>query len=90
MDFDPIIKARKVLQPLWDTALLKGRCWGPKKPDNPFSATNITFAFEDELISVSQAEDGKLRVHGFRRDDDTEAGRAVKNLLQKNGLVVAD
>ncbi len=54
MDYDLIVKARKALQLLWERADLKGRCWGPKREDNPYSATNITFAVKDELVSVSQ------------------------------------
>ena len=81
MDFSLIIKAREVLQPLWEKADLKGRCWGPKRDDNPYSATNITFVVKDELISVSQSGKNTLIIHEFQKTTDTELGKKVKEIL---------
>ena len=86
MDFSPIIKARKVLNSLWQEASLKGRCWGLAKRDNPYSATNITIAIGTELVSVSQGKDGKLRIHQFTRAKGTSLGRRVKRILRNNKL----
>ncbi len=51
----PTVNARKALNPIWKTACLKGRCWGPKgKKPSSFAGTNITFAVGSELVSISK------------------------------------
>lgn len=86
MDFKDITKARKVLDPVWKASQLRGRCWGLKRKNNPYAATNITMAMESELVSVSQAEDGTLRIHEFSKAENTSLGNKVRQLLQKEGL----
>lgn len=87
MDFTPLVTARRVLDSLWKKSLLRGsRCWGPKRKDNPFSASNIIIATEGELISVSQNENGELRVHEFTKAEGTLLGRKARAILQSQGL----
>ena len=85
---DPTVPARKALEELWREADLKGRCWGPRKPENPFAGTNITIAIGGELVSVSQRE-GALVIHEFARSPDTALGRKVRAILRASGLQVA-
>lgn len=84
-EYDLIIKARKAVNPLWLISWLKGRCWGPKREDNPYSATNITFFVGKEGVSISQHGD-KLAVHEFYETKGTKLGRMVKEILRKEGL----
>lgn len=89
-DFSLLIKARKVLEPFWKGALLKGRTWGPKREGNPFAASNITFTDGeegDELVSISALPDGTLVIHQFRRVPITGLGLRVERLLAEEGLV---
>lgn len=86
MDFGPIIKARRVLDPLWRQSQLRGRCWGPKSKENPYSATNITFAIQDQLVSISQTDEGELRIHEFRKANNTSLGAKVKKLFREAGI----
>ena len=86
MDSAPLITARKALNSLWKSSLLRGWCWGPKREDNPFSASNITIATEEELISISQTEEGKLRIHEFSKTKDTSLGNKAKAILLSKGL----
>ena len=89
MDFTAMVQARQALDLLWKKeAQLKGRCWGPKSEDNPFSATNITIAIGTELVSVSQTDDGRLRIHEFSKTENTSLGERVRTILQDQGLVV--
>lgn len=90
MDFSSLTAAREILDPLWREALLKGRCWGSKKiKGNPFAASNITLALESELISITQNEDGSLRIHEFVRvERETDLGEVVRCCLEGAGLVV--
>lgn len=89
-NFDNLIKARKVLNDLWEGSLLKGRCWGPNKDNNPFIFSNITIATEIggriELVSISQKEDGILRIHEFIKTNGTGLGFAVRGCFEKAGL----
>ncbi len=86
-----MVQARKALDSLWkEEAQLKGRCWGPKGKDNPFSATNITIAIGTELVSISQTDDGQLRIHEFSKTENTSLGERVRKILQEEGLVVED
>jgi hypothetical protein len=84
---DPTVLARKALDGFWQRVDLKGRCWGPKKPANPFAGTNITIAFEDQLVSVSQRE-GKLVIHEFARTQGTALGKKVRETLLASGLPI--
>lgn len=86
MDFTSLIKARKALEPVWKRASLKGRCWGPKKKDNPYGATNITIAIGKELVSISQDPDGGLRIHEFSKTEGTLLGQEIREILQREGL----
>jgi len=89
-DFSSLIQARIILNSLWQNALLKGRCWGPKTEDNPFAASNITIAIGTELISVSQKINGVLVIHEFSKTTETSLGLKAKELLEQSGLVVED
>jgi len=83
-----IIKARQALESLWKEACLKGSlCWGPKIKGNPYSGTNIIIGIGDELISVSRADNGKLRIHQFLKVKNTTLGKKVKEIFQEKGLV---
>ena len=86
MNYNLIEKARQVLQPLWDGAWLKGRCWGPKSEKNPYSATNIIVCVGNELVSVSQQGEGVV-VHEFQRTTGTKLGLKARKLLQQGGLL---
>ena len=89
---DPTVKARKALNILFEKrAWLKGRCWGPKRKTNPFSGTNITIAIGDELVSISQGMDRRLRIHEFVRRDRTKQpvfmlGDLIRKELEKVNL----
>lgn len=87
MNFDLIVKARKVLEPLWLIASLKGRCWGPIRKDNPFGATNITFFIGCEGVTIAQHPEG-LAIYGFRMAGDTKLAKQVKGMLIKAGLPI--
>jgi len=82
MNYDLLVKARQVLEPLWRAAWLKGRCWGPKSEKNPYSATNITFCIGSELVTISQGKGG-LVIHEFQRCSNTKLGKRAKELLRK-------
>lgn len=92
MDFKPMIKAREALDSLWEKAWLRGRCWGLKlkRQNNPYRATNITIAIGSELVSISQREDGVLRIHEFSRTKDTCLGKGIKKILQEEGLSIEE
>jgi hypothetical protein len=49
----------------------------------------ITFALEDELVSISMTSDGKLIIHQFRRVDDTRLGQEVIKILLSAHLPLA-
>jgi hypothetical protein len=95
MNFETLVKARKVLDPIWKRSWLRGRCWGPKKLykrpyfENPFIYSNIIIAFESELVSISQESDGNLRIHEFRKmPNKTKLGKKIREILKENGLEV--
>lgn len=88
MNFASLIKARKVLDFLWKKSQLKGRCWGPTDSKNPFSGSNITIAVGDELVSIIQNPDDSLKIHEFRRSDNTELGNIVEKNLKEAGLKI--
>lgn len=89
MNFGPLINARKALDSVWQACLLKGRCWGPKTKDNPFSASNITLANETELVSICQLPDGKLRIHEFCKTiGGTQLGIQIRQKLEEAGIPV--
>lgn len=85
---DPMVLARKALDDLWkNEAQLKGRCWGPVKPDNPYMATNITIAIGNEMISISWDRKRKKFVfHEFRKTKNTSLGRKMKKIVRALGL----
>lgn len=86
MNFESLIKARKALEQLWQEAMLKGRCWGPKKECNSYKGSNITLAIGNELITISQLPDGKLAIHEFVEGNDTLLGKRVKEIFDKEGI----
>jgi hypothetical protein len=86
MDFEPLIEARKTLNPLWEFADLKGRCWGPKRKDNPYAFSNITLAIGNELITISMDGNKHLIIHEFRKTEGTALGERVKDILKEQGL----
>lgn len=90
MNFTPLIRARKALDSVWKRASLKGRCWGPKRKDNPYSASNITIAVGEELVSISQDTDGNLKIHEFRKTEGTLLGEEVRTTLQREGLPIKE
>jgi hypothetical protein len=93
-DFTNLIEARDALDPLWQSALLKGRCWGRKDGTNPFACSNITLATETkgriELVSVSQTEDGKLKIHEFYKTKGTDLGFKTREALVRAGLKIQE
>ncbi len=93
---DNLPDAREALDSIWETASLKGRCWGIRKKGNysanPYSASNITVANDKgELVSVSQLLDGTLVVHQFVRViGGTKLGNEVIKALKEADLPVKD
>jgi hypothetical protein len=87
---DSTVQARKILHPLWEESDLRGRCWGLRRSRNSFAGTNIIFALGEELVSVSMNSSGQLVVHQFKLVKETTLGTSVKNLLQANGLSLAE
>lgn len=90
MEDDNTVKARKVLDALWQSSDSRGRCWGLRKNGNQFAGTNITIALGDELISISMNSKKELVIHQFQRVAETNLGNRVKQLLQNNGLPIVD
>lgn len=86
MNYEPMIRARKALSGLWKGAWLKGRCWGPKREDNPYGATNITLAIGKELVSISQ-KGNKLIIHEFSKTNNTSLGRKIREIFKKEELI---
>jgi len=87
MKDENLIKARAVLKVFWDSAMLKGRCWGLKKIESNFyRGSHITMANGRELVSISQDPDGKLVFHEFVRTDCTVLGSEMKEILKSNDL----
>ncbi|MBU4223985.1 hypothetical protein KJ934_02075 [Patescibacteria group bacterium] len=84
---DPTVKARKILEPLWNKADLKGRCWGPKRADNDYKGTNITILNGEELVTVSQGDNGGLRIHEFLKTENTLLGIKVREIFETEGLI---
>ena len=87
MNYDLLVRARKAVNALWVMAWLKGRCWGPKRDNNPYSATNITFLIGDELVSISQ-HGNQLAIHEFHKAENTKLGGMVKEVLRREGLSI--
>ncbi len=91
MNFEPLIKARKLLDTFWKSSLLKGRCWGPIRRDNPFSGSNIIMSDGESLVSVSQLPDGSLRIHEFCKTiGGTLFGAEVRKTLGEAGISIQD
>ncbi|GEM_PF-3432290 len=90
-DPDITVLARKCLQKIWETAGLRGRCWGLKSKNhrrNPYVGTNITMARGDEMVTVSCSDD-KLVLHQFKKAEITALGTEVRERLLAEGLPVA-
>jgi len=88
---DPVVLARAALEDMWERVVqLKGRCWGPSKEDNPYKGSNITMAIGDELVSVCQGDDGRIRIHQFSKTDTTSLGAQVKEVFEQAGLLVEE
>ncbi|OGZ19090.1 MAG: hypothetical protein A2Z68_01675 [Candidatus Nealsonbacteria bacterium RBG_13_38_11] len=81
-----MVRARRILQSLWNQAWLKGRCWGPQTENNPYAASNITIAVGDELVSISQ-RDSQLVIHEFVKSTGTQLGKKVRELFKEGGLI---
>ena len=86
LDIDHSVIARKVLDGLWREAHLKGRCWGPRRKDNPYAGTNITIVIDNQLVSISY--NGKLVIHEFVRTKNTILGRKIRKLLRSHKLLL--
>jgi hypothetical protein len=85
---DTLVEARKALDILWTSVLLRGRCWGLRKDNNIFAGSNITMAIGEELVSISQLPNGTLRIHEFARKERTSLGGKVREILSEKGLSV--
>jgi hypothetical protein len=91
-----LVKARKLLDPLWVKSWLKGRCWGPLYVSdaenglqkNPFAQSNITIAVGDELVSISQGPEG-LKIHEFSRITNTNLGDKVRKILTTHDIKIS-
>jgi hypothetical protein len=78
------VKARKALEELWVGSCLKGRTWGPKgrKKPSQYAGTNITLAFDDELVVINLTPDKKgLVIHEFKLTKDTSLAKKVRRIL---------
>jgi hypothetical protein len=54
-DDDLLVMTRKALQPVWDSCLVRGRCWGTKEVmnrENPMAGSHITFIDRHEAVDV--------------------------------------
>ncbi|MBL7142567.1 MAG: hypothetical protein ISS83_02845 [Candidatus Pacebacteria bacterium] len=78
MNYDLLLKARRLLQPLWSKAWLKGYYWGK-------GGANIAICIGKELILVSES-DGRLVRHEFVKTTNTQLGKRVGELFQEGGL----
>ena len=90
---DNLTTARKVLDPIWRKALLKGKCRGPRKKDqiNPFGAKNIILGEVGGIVSVSQLPDGTLVVREFCEClGGTPLGNGIRRKLKSAGLALKD
>ena len=86
---DNLVAARAAMSAIWAAAQLKGRCWGPRTPENPFMASNITLAEGDNMITVCQQRDGTLVVHEFCKVlGGTKLGNKALAALRAAGLPV--
>ena len=81
-----IEEIRQALDRLWKEGYIRGRCWGPKDEDNPFSGNNIVIATGNELVLVS--ETGEVRE--FFSIKGTSLGRKVRKLLKEKGLILKE
>lgn len=85
-------EARKALESLWRKSLLRGHCWGKKTSlkgrvsGNPYADANIIMANRNELVAISQKEDGTLVVHEFMRVNNTILGEKIRESLNKEEL----
>jgi hypothetical protein len=87
---DPMVLARKALDPLWKKSDLHGRCWGLKKTgNNPYAGTNITIGKGKEIISVSMSKDGSKKpiIHELVKAKNTKLGNRARKILEKKGLL---
>lgn len=88
MEFELLVKARNLLQPLWGKAWLKTQHWRPKSESNSFSGltANLIVGVGNEIILVSE-QNGKLILKEFRISASTVLGRKARELLQEGGLI---
>jgi len=78
---------RKVLDPVWKKACLRGSTsWGPKKGNNLYSGINMIMVIGKEAVIVSVNQQGRPIIHQFRETGDTILGRRVSEILAKAGL----
>lgn len=47
-------------------------------------------ANKEELVSISQNEDGSLTIHEFKKVDGTSLGEEVRNALGAEGLEIKE
>ncbi len=85
MNYDLLLRARKLLQSLWSKAWLKGHYWGKESLNNPYGDANITICIGNELILIS-ASDGQLMIHEFVKTTNTQLGKRARELFQEGGL----
>lgn len=80
--------ARKVLEPLWVKATLRGSvCWGPKRANNPYSGRNMLLSLNKEVVILSEGRQGRAIMHEFRETSNTVLGRRVSQMLTGAGLL---
>jgi hypothetical protein len=87
MDRDFINEVRHILNALWLVSWMRGRCWGPKRKNNPYGGSNINLFIGDESVAISQYGEGVI-ICEFRRTEGTKLGKMVKESLVKAGIKV--
>lgn len=84
-----INEARKALNSVWMIAWLKGRCWGPKRENNPHGGSNINIFVANEAVAISQHGD-KLAIYEYRQTENTKLGKMVRETLIRAGMALDD
>lgn len=82
MSYNPVVKAKQVLNPLWEQAWLKGYIWDPESG----SAIGLMLCVGRELFIVLKKGKG-LTIHESRMTSNTNFGRQARKLLQEAGLI---
>jgi|WetSurMetagenome_2_1015567.scaffolds.fasta_scaffold348579_1 hypothetical protein len=88
MNYNLINAARKALTPVWAIAQSRGRCWGPKRENNPQSGSNINFFIGKYSVAVCQHGD-KIAIYTYVRVEDSKAlpiVALIAGLLRKAGI----